>query len=137
MAFSWSLFIVILLSIWEFQSCHARIFSFQMHHRFSKPVKKWSEKAGIGFPAGNWPAEGSIEYYAELAHRDRALRGRRLSDVDGLLTFFDGNSTFRINSLGLYDSFCYFTLSLVGCSVNGRKGKKMAKFFFFRDLYMG
>ena len=110
MAFSWSVFIVILLSILGFRSCHARIFSFQMHHRFSEPVKKWSEGAGNGFPAGNWPAKGSFEYYAELAHRDRALRGRRLSDIDGLLTFSDGNSTFRISSLGLYDSFCYFLL---------------------------
>lgn len=115
MAFSWSVFIVILLSILGFRSCHARIFSFQMHHRFSEPVKKWSEGAGNGFPAGNWPAKGSFEYYAELAHRDRALRGRRLSDIDGLLTFSDGNSTFRISSLGFLH---YTTVSL------GTPGKK-------------
>ncbi|XP_034684317.1 aspartyl protease family protein 1 [Vitis riparia] len=115
MAFSWSVFIVILLSILGFRSCHARIFSFQMHHRFSEPVKKWSEGAGNGFPAGNWPAKGSFEYYAELAHRDRVLRGRRLSDIDGLLTFSDGNSTFRISSLGFLH---YTTVSL------GTPGKK-------------
>lgn len=115
MAFSWSVFIVILLSILGFRSCHARIFSFQMHHRFSEPVKKWSEGAGNGFPSGNWPAKGSFEYYAELAHRDRVLRGRRLSDIDGLLTFSDGNSTFRISSLGFLH---YTTVSL------GTPGKK-------------
>lgn len=136
MAFSWSLFIFILLSVWEFRSCHARIFSFQMHHRFSEPVKHWSKKAGISFPAGTWPAKDSVEYYADLALRDRALRGRRLSDLDGLLTFSDGNSTFRISSLGLYDSLCYFTLSLVGCSLNGRKVKKNGKFCFYNALHM-
>ncbi|KAJ9703814.1 hypothetical protein PVL29_005190 [Vitis rotundifolia] len=115
MAFSWSVFIVILLSILGFRSCHARIFSFQMHHRFSEPVKKWSEGAGNGFPAGNWPAKGSFEYYAELAHRDRVLRGRRLSEIDGLLTFSDGNSTVRISSLGFLH---YTTVSL------GTPGKK-------------
>ncbi|KAJ9703813.1 hypothetical protein PVL29_005190 [Vitis rotundifolia] len=86
-----------------------------MHHRFSEPVKKWSEGAGNGFPAGNWPAKGSFEYYAELAHRDRVLRGRRLSEIDGLLTFSDGNSTVRISSLGFLH---YTTVSL------GTPGKK-------------
>lgn len=75
-----------------------------MHHRFSDSFKNWS---GL---TRNWPEKGSIEYYAALAHRDQLLRGRKLSDVDTPLAFSDGNSTFRISSLGLYVSFPSFSL---------------------------
>ncbi|XP_057962661.1 aspartyl protease family protein 1 isoform X2 [Malania oleifera] len=102
-------YIFILLLLWGFQTCHARIFSFQMHHRFSDPVKKWSQKAGKGFPAGDWPEKGTVEYYAVLAHRDKILRGRGLSDVDSPITFSEGNSTFRISALGFLH---YTTVSL-------------------------
>ncbi|KAA8532017.1 hypothetical protein F0562_006841 [Nyssa sinensis] len=89
--------------------CNGRIFTFEMHHRFSEPVKKWSESAGKSFPAENWPMRRSIEYYAQLANHDRILRGRRLSEFDGSLTFSDGNSTLRISSLGFLH---YTTVSL-------------------------
>lgn len=76
----------------------ARVFTFTMHHRYSEPVKKWSHTAA-GIPS---PEKGTVEYYAELADRDRFLRGRKLSQFDPGLAFSDGNSTFRISSLGLY-----------------------------------
>lgn len=108
--------IFVLLSIWGFYTCcHARIFTFTMHHRFSEPVKKWSEtSAGKLSPVDRWPEKGSFEYYAELADRDRFFRGRKLSNLDDApLAFSDGNSTFQISSLGLYDSFICQCCSLL------------------------
>uniref|UniRef100_A0A5B7BU10 Putative aspartic proteinase-like protein 1 n=1 Tax=Davidia involucrata TaxID=16924 RepID=A0A5B7BU10_DAVIN len=106
---SFCVFLFISISIWGFQSCNGRIFSLEMHQRFSEPVKKWAKTAGKNFPAENWPVMGSIEYYAQLANHDRVLRGRRLSGFDGPLSFSDGNSTFRISSLGFLH---YTTVSL-------------------------
>ncbi|KAL2457645.1 Eukaryotic aspartyl protease family protein [Forsythia ovata] len=103
-------FLLISFSIWLSQFSNARIFTLDMHHRFSEPVKKWSQLTGNYFPIRNWPEKGSIEYYAELAHHDRVLRGRRLSDFNGSLTFSDGNSTFRISSLG----FLHYTTVTLG-----------------------
>ncbi|XP_062101889.1 aspartyl protease family protein 1 [Humulus lupulus] len=101
-----------LVLIWGFRSCHGRIFSFKMHHRFSEPVKKWSETAGAGklSPPQNLPEKGSYEYYAELADRDRLLRGRKLSEIDAPLAFSEGNSTFRISNLG----FLHYTTVKLG-----------------------
>lgn len=95
-------FFLVFLSIFlRLQTCDGRIFSFKMHHRFSDPVKKWSEAAGNLSPADNLPEKGSFEYYAELADRDRFLRGRKLVESDtSPLAFSDGNSTFQIRSLG-------------------------------------
>ncbi|KAL6274137.1 hypothetical protein ACE6H2_024829 [Prunus campanulata] len=110
-------FVVLLffLSILGLQSCHGRIFSFKMHHRFSDPVKEWSAVTGKLSPADNLPAKGSFEYYAELARRDHFLRGRKLSQSDQSdtttpLAFSDGNSTFRISSLG----FLHYTTVQLG-----------------------
>ena len=89
-----------LMPIWalSFKLCYGRIFTFEMHHRFSEPVKNWSNSTG---KLSHWPVKGSFEYYAILAHRDRLFRGRKLSDINATLSFSDGNSTFRISSLGL------------------------------------
>ncbi|KAM3709857.1 hypothetical protein ACJW31_02G206100 [Castanea mollissima] len=94
--------------------CNARsIFTFKMHHRFSDPVKKWSNSTGMLSPA---PEKGTVEYYSDLADRDRLLllhhllRGRKLSDSDASLSFADGNSTFRISSLG----FLHYTTVQLG-----------------------
>ncbi|KAJ7944117.1 aspartyl protease family protein 1-like [Quillaja saponaria] len=104
-------FILILFSVWGFHSCHAHVFTFTMHHRFSEPVKKWSETTvGKLSPVDHWPEKGSFEYYAELADRDRFLRGRKLSEIDAPLAFSDGNSTFRISSLG----FLHYTTVQLG-----------------------
>ncbi|KAK6922548.1 Xylanase inhibitor, N-terminal [Dillenia turbinata] len=105
------IFILILIFICAFNGihkCNARIYSFEMHHRFSEPVKKWSEKrTGKEF---NWPVKGSAEYYAELADGDRIFRGRKALEIDSPLTFSDGNSTLRISSLG----FLHYTTVWLG-----------------------
>ncbi|XP_022879761.1 aspartyl protease family protein 1 isoform X2 [Olea europaea var. sylvestris] len=107
-----SIFTLLLISfsIWLSPLSNARIFTLEMHHRFSEPVKKWYHLTGNYFPTRNWPEKGSVEYYAELAHHDGVLRGRRLSDSNGSLTFSDGNSTFRISSLG----FLHYTTVTLG-----------------------
>ncbi|XP_052195331.1 aspartyl protease family protein 1-like [Diospyros lotus] len=105
-----SVFLILLLSLLGFPSGNGRIFTLEMHHRFSERVKKWSEAARNYFRAGNWPVRGSIEYYAQLAGHDRLLRFRRISESDAPLTFSDGNSTFRINSLG----FLHYTTVTLG-----------------------
>lgn len=100
--------IIFFISIYSLRSCNGRIFSFKMHHRFSEPVQKWSEAAGQFSSAHNLPKKGTFEYYAQLADRDRLLRGRKLSEADGPLAFSDGNSTYQISSLGLYVYFIPF-----------------------------
>ncbi|GAV91011.1 Asp domain-containing protein [Cephalotus follicularis] len=92
---------LLLLPVWG----QGHIFSFKMHHRFSEPVKKWSNSST------QWPPKGSFEYYTVLAHRDRILRGHDLSEISGApLAFSDGNSTFRISSLG----FLHYTTVQLG-----------------------
>ena len=88
------------LSLSLLSLCHGHVYTFTMHHRHSEPVRKWSHSTASGIPAP--PEKGTVEYYAELADRDRLLRGRKLSQIDDGLAFSDGNSTFRISSLGLY-----------------------------------
>lgn len=72
-------------------------FGFDIHHRFSEPVK------GI-FGIDKLPDKGTREYYAAMAHRDRVFHARRLADggdVDQkLLTFSPDNSTYRIPLFG-------------------------------------
>ncbi|KAH6784590.1 Eukaryotic aspartyl protease family protein [Perilla frutescens var. hirtella] len=82
----------------------------EMHHRFSDQVKQWSRRSGTGFPVNNWPEKGSVEYYSLLASHDIAIRRRSLSSSGGSLTFSDGNTTFRISSLG----FLHYTTVTVG-----------------------
>ncbi|XP_057422181.1 aspartyl protease family protein 1 [Lotus japonicus] len=89
-------------SVWG--CCHGQIYTFTMHHRYSEAVKKWSHSA-----AGA-PEKGTFEYYSELADRDRFLRGRKLSQIGAGLAFSDGNSTFRISSLG----FLHYTTVQLG-----------------------
>lgn len=101
-------FSIIFLSVWTnnfIQHSNACVFTLKMHHRFSEPVKRWSEGINKLTP-GDFPEKGSVEYYSQLANHDKIFRGRRLSDSDEeRLTFSDGNSSFRISSLGLYVFF--------------------------------
>ncbi|KAK4760816.1 hypothetical protein SAY87_005709 [Trapa incisa] len=101
---------LIVVSLWEwgFRGCHGRIFSFEMHHRFSDPVRKWSQSSGK-LPSA-WPEKGSYEYFSELFRHDQFLRGRGLQEIDSRLAFSDGNSTIRINSLG----FLHYTTVQLG-----------------------
>ncbi|KAK1321784.1 Aspartic proteinase-like protein 1 [Acorus calamus] len=74
-----------------------KTFGFEIHHRFSDPVRRWwAERSG----GDSLPEKGTVEYYAHLAFRDRVFRGRRLSDADPTVSFSEGNGTFRINDLG-------------------------------------
>ncbi|KAK1261838.1 Aspartic proteinase-like protein 1 [Acorus gramineus] len=74
-----------------------KTFGFEIHHRFSDPVRRWwAERSG----GESLPEKGTVEYYAHLAFRDRVFRGRRLSDADPTVSFSEGNGTFRINDLG-------------------------------------
>lgn len=100
--------IITFLPISFINSINARVFTLKMHHRFSEPMKKWSENVNK-FTAVDFPAKGSVEYYSQLADHDKIFRRRRLSDSgDERLTFSDGNSSFRISNLGLYVSVLCF-----------------------------
>ncbi|KAF8011410.1 hypothetical protein BT93_J1888 [Corymbia citriodora subsp. variegata] len=73
-------------------------FGFDMHHRFSDPVK------GV-LGVDRLPDKGSLEYYRVMALRDRAIHGRRLaaastSDNQTVLTFSSGNETILLPALG-------------------------------------
>ncbi|KAI4375434.1 hypothetical protein MLD38_013299 [Melastoma candidum] len=100
-------FLVQLLGI---ASCSDRIFSFEMHSRLFDRVRKWSASS-TGFSAcDDCPREGSYEYYAELAARDRMLRSRSLLDMTSPLELADGNLTVRISSL----AFLHYTTIKIG-----------------------
>ncbi|KAL2905897.1 Aspartyl protease family protein 1 [Bienertia sinuspersici] len=110
--FSLSSFSLIFLSFSAatyFQFCNARVFTFEMHHRYSEQVRVWSQKNSQS-PHHHWPKKGSFEYYTDLALRDRFIRGRKISQVEEPVTFSDGNSTFRISSLG----FLHYTTVTLG-----------------------
>ncbi|CAH9105829.1 unnamed protein product [Cuscuta europaea] len=99
----------------SFHLSHARIFTFELHHRFSDPVKKLAlQRTAASFPADSWPAKGSLDYYTQLATHDRFFHRRRLFDSDSTssspLTFADGNATYRISSLG----FLHYTTVTLG-----------------------
>uniref|UniRef100_A0ACD5Y978 Uncharacterized protein n=1 Tax=Avena sativa TaxID=4498 RepID=A0ACD5Y978_AVESA len=75
---------------------------FDLHHRSSPVVKRWAEARG--HPAAAWwaDAQGSPEYYSALSRHDRVHLARRgLAEGDangkGLLTFADGNITYRLD----------------------------------------
>ncbi|RDX70490.1 Aspartyl protease family protein 1, partial [Mucuna pruriens] len=87
------------------QTCHAlHSFGFDIHHRFSDPVK------GI-LGVDELPYKGTREYYVAMAHRDRIFRGRHLAaDYHTPLTFLPGNETIQIGAFG----FLYFANVSVG-----------------------
>lgn len=110
---------LVLLSLAASQSCCYGLstFGFDIHHRFSDPVKGM---LGID----DVPQKGTPQYYAVMAHRDRIFRGRKLAGADhhAPLTFTAGNVTYRIASSGLYENsppptcqfFNFYLFSLVG-----------------------
>ncbi|KAK4384303.1 Aspartyl protease family protein 1 [Sesamum angolense] len=74
-------------------------FGFDIHHRYSDTVKDFLDVDGL-------PAKGSLDYYSAMAHRDQLFKARRLATSTAttpVLTFFGGNDTFRLSSLGLLD----------------------------------
>ncbi|XP_052190275.1 aspartyl protease family protein 1-like [Diospyros lotus] len=70
-------------------------FGFDVHHRYSDPVKGILDLDGL-------PEKGSLHYYAAMAQRDRLFRGRHLAATaaESPLTFAAGNDTLRIAGLG-------------------------------------
>ncbi|XP_023877209.1 aspartyl protease family protein 1 [Quercus suber] len=78
--------------------CHGLgSFGFDIHHRFSDPVKQILGLEGL-------PEKGSVEYYVAMTHRDSIIRGRHLAASNNQspapLTFANGNDTFYLYSLG-------------------------------------
>lgn len=88
-----SIFMVLMVIIWGIQSCEASfIFGFDIHHRYSDPVKSVLDFDGL-------PEKYTLDYYDAMAHRDRFIRRRHLADSTPI-SFINGNDTLRINSLG-------------------------------------
>ena len=73
-------------------------FGFDIHHRYSDPVK-----GILDIDDHNLPQMGSLDYYTAMAHRDRVFHRRRLAGagVESSLAFIDGNDTYQLPSLGL------------------------------------
>ncbi|KAL4645560.1 hypothetical protein ACB092_02G242900 [Castanea dentata] len=88
---SYILLVFLLLGLSSASCYELGSFGFDIHHRFSDPVKKI-----LGFDG--LPKKGSIEYYAVMTHRDHIIRGRHLAASNNqspaLLTFANGNDTF-------------------------------------------
>ncbi|KAG0497054.1 hypothetical protein HPP92_001745 [Vanilla planifolia] len=74
-------------------------FGFDIHHRFSDPVRQWADSRNRSLPGG-WPEKGTPEYYAALVGHDNSLHGRVLAQVEPELAFSHGNQTLMISSLG-------------------------------------
>jgi hypothetical protein len=99
----YSFILFVLLLDFGCRSCYGvRLqFGFDVHHRYSPPVKGILGVEGL-------PEKGSVEYYVAMANRDRMIRGRHLAasnDQSSPLTFSDGNDTYLLAPLGQYDPF--------------------------------
>ncbi|XP_023743990.1 aspartyl protease family protein 1 isoform X1 [Lactuca sativa] len=75
-------------------------FGFDIHHRYSDPVK-----GILDIDDRHLPQMGSVDYYSAMAHRDRLFHRRRLAGagdatVESSLAFVDGNETYQLPSLG-------------------------------------
>ncbi|KAL9229602.1 hypothetical protein vseg_005052 [Gypsophila vaccaria] len=82
--------VLFLMSCWRWQSCDGEAtFGFNIHHRFSEPVKAMLDMNN------EVPEVGTMEYYNSMVHRDH-FHGRRLAG----LTFAEGNATFHVPELG-------------------------------------
>ncbi|XP_059293013.1 aspartyl protease family protein 1-like [Lycium ferocissimum] len=70
-------------------------FGFDIHHRYSDPVKGILDLHGL-------PEKGSVEYYSAWTQRDRFIKGRHLADTTNQspLAFSGGNETLRLSALG-------------------------------------
>ncbi|GMY12301.1 aspartyl protease family protein 1-like [Fagus crenata] len=91
---SYILLVLLLLGL-NSRSCYGLgTFGFDIHHRFSDPVKQILGSDGL-------PEKGSLEYYVAMANRDRIIHGRHLaSNNQSPLTFAYGNDTLFIDTLG-------------------------------------
>lgn len=89
-------FLCVSVLLMNLASCYGlNSFSFDIHHRFSDPVK------GI-LGINELPDKGTREYYVAMARSDRVFRGRRLAgNHQTPLTFTPSNETYRIGPFGL------------------------------------
>ncbi|KAL4645555.1 hypothetical protein ACB092_02G242700 [Castanea dentata] len=89
------LLVLLLLGLSSWSCYGLGSFGFNIHHRFSDPVKQI-----LGFDG--LPEKGSVEYYAAIAHRDHIIQGRHLaaSNNQSPLTFANGNETLFLNNFG-------------------------------------
>ncbi|XP_072968328.1 aspartyl protease family protein 1-like [Typha angustifolia] len=94
------LLVAVILAVSSFRLAAPATIGFDFHHRFSGKMRQWGESHG--YPGEWWPEKGTAEYYAALAHHDRAHHGRFLAAGDSsMLTFLDGNLTYRVSDLGM------------------------------------
>ncbi|XP_030923513.1 aspartyl protease family protein 1-like [Quercus lobata] len=104
---SYILLVLLLLGLTSGSCYGLGSFGFDIHHRFSDPVKQI-----LGFDG--LPEKGSVEYYVAITHRDSIIRGRHLAASNNQspapLTFANGNDTLLINSFG----FLYYASVSVG-----------------------
>ncbi|KAI3499931.1 hypothetical protein L1887_35745 [Cichorium endivia] len=75
-------------------------FGFDIHHRYSDPVK-----GILDIDDHSLPQMGSVDYYSAMAHRDRLFHRRHLAavgdaTVESSLAFADGNETYQLPALG-------------------------------------
>ncbi|XP_048334943.1 aspartyl protease family protein 1 isoform X2 [Ziziphus jujuba] len=95
-SFTFVCYLLIVL-FWGSSSCYGfGTFGFDVHHRFSDPVK-----GILGFD--ELPEKGSLAYYAAMAHRDNLIKRRHLQtnvDQTAPLIFNYGNETYRIPAFG-------------------------------------
>ena len=94
------LLVLLLLGLSSWSCYGLGSFGFNIHHRFSDPVRQI-----LGFDG--LPEKGSVEYYVAMAHRDHIIRGRHLAASNNQsppapLTFANGNETIFLNSFGRY-----------------------------------
>lgn len=87
--------IVLVCLSFVYSCCGFGTFGFDIHHRYSDPVKKILDADGL-------PEKSTAWYYSNMVARDKLFHGRRLATVKNQtpLTFLSGNQTYRLNALG-------------------------------------
>ncbi|KAH6762562.1 Eukaryotic aspartyl protease family protein [Perilla frutescens var. hirtella] len=109
MVFKDSVVVLLILAVcWiSFQSSEGYgSFGFDVHHRYSDTVKDFLDVKGL-------PEKDSLDYFAAMAHRDHLFKARRLATTPAsspFLTFFGGNETYQLASLG----FLHYSVVSVG-----------------------
>ncbi|KMT09317.1 hypothetical protein BVRB_6g134140 isoform B [Beta vulgaris subsp. vulgaris] len=97
--------VVLMVVSWTYERCDA--FGFNIHHRFSDPVKAMLNVDD------EFPEKGTSDYYSAMLHRDHVFNRRRLAGDganDTTLAFASGNTTVHISTLG----FLYYANVSVG-----------------------
>ncbi|MCD9638468.1 hypothetical protein HAX54_022467 [Datura stramonium] len=96
---SFVVFFLTLLSIFPLRQCNDRVFTFEMHHRFSETVKKWSMQKIAG-PLQNWP-----DFELSIFSLNGSSTSKKVTCSDSLCTE-------RNNCPGVYNH-CSYSVSYV------------------------